>query len=331
MLGSPTRDLRRLPKAHLHVHLSAALKPTLLRQLLHHDDETIPDMQSCDGTFATFLRAMATITNLIRTVDDYARVIHMVARDAAAEGVVWLELSTGLRASRLGLPDEEAMLRVLVEAAAEAERASGVGIGFIVTPSRTRSPEEGIKLAKLAARYVGRGVVSFGLADDEALGPAEPFADAFALARAAGLIRAPHAGEHAGPASVRAALDVLGAQRVQHGVRAIEDPDLVRRLADQHICLDVCPTSNAQLGVVDQLDQHPLPALLAGGVPVSLNADCPAVFGCGLLDEYQLARGLFGLEDSALARIAEASICSSGAPAHLRNKALANIQAWTLS
>jgi adenosine deaminase len=251
-----------------------------------------------------------------------------MAEDAAAEGVVWLEPATTLRAVRLGLPAMESMLEFLLEAARHGERDTGVGIGFMVTANRSHSPEEAVDMARLAAKYRSRGVVSFGLADDETRGPAEQFAEAFRIASDAGLISAPHAGEHAGADSVRAALDSLRARRVQHGVRATEDSQLVKRLADHQICLDVCPTSNVELGVVASLRAHQLPRLLEAGVPVSLNADCPAVFGCGILDEYELARSEFGVDDSTLAKIAGASIRFSGAPDHLRADALARIEAW---
>jgi adenosine deaminase len=319
-------DLRRLPKAHLHLHLSAALRPPLWRDVL--DGEVFPDLEPGDGSFTTFLERMATLNGVLRTPDQYARVIHKMADDAAAEGVVWLEPTASLmRAGRLGL-DMESMLQLVLDAARQAERDTGVGIGFIVTANRTHSPEEAVDMARLAAEYRDRGVVSFGLADDEVRGAAGDFKEAFAIAREAGLISAPHAGEHAGAESVRAALDVLGAQRIQHGIRCIEDSELVKRLASEQICLDVCPTSNVQLAVVRSLAEHPLPRLLEAGVPVSLNADCPAVFGCGILDEYELARTVFGLDDSTLARIAEASVRASGAPEPLRSDALARIQAW---
>jgi adenosine deaminase len=319
-----------LPKAHLHLHLSGALRPTLLRELLDRDG--LPDPEPADGTFETFLRSMAVAAQALRTPDDYARLLHELAEDAAAEGVVWLEPATSLRpalAQQLALPDQEAVLKLLIAMASDAERDTGVGIGFMVAANRTRSPSEAEHLAALASRYAGRGVVSFGLADDERRGPAEQFGQAFAIARSAGLISAPHAGEHGGPESVRAALDVLGAGRVQHGVRAIEDTDLVHRLVDEQICLDVCPTSNAHLKVVPELESHQLPALVEAGVRVSLNADCPTVFGCGLLGEYELSRRVFGFDDRTLATIAETSIRASGAPEALRSAAVANIARWT--
>jgi adenosine deaminase len=124
-------------------------------------------------------------------------------------------------------------------------------------------------------------------------------------------------------------LDALGAQRIQHGVRSVQDPDLVRRLADEGVCLDVCPTSNVQLKVVDSLASHPLPALLDAGVMVSLNADDPLFFGSGVLAEYELARHTFGLDDATLAHIAASSIRASGAPADLKRTALADIKRWS--
>ncbi|MFC8431895.1 hypothetical protein [Streptomyces sp. NPDC057253] len=150
----------------------------------------------------------------------------------------------------------------------------------------------------------------------------EPFAEAFTIARDAGLISAPHAGELAGPASVRSALDALGAQRIAHGIRAVDDPSLLARLAAQGVVLDVCPTSNVALGVVESLSAHPLPKLLHAGVRCTLNADDPLLFGPGLLEEYATARTTLALTDHQLAAIARTSIESSGAPRTLAEKAI---------
>src|SRR5690606_15427442 len=125
----------------------------------------------------------------------------------------------------------------VLDASAAASARTGVAIGWMVCADRTLDPDDAVAQAELAARYAGRGVVSFGLANDEAIGPPEPFASAFALAGEAGLLRTPHAGELAGPESVRGAIDALHADRVQHGVRAIEDPTLVEELAASGICL----------------------------------------------------------------------------------------------
>jgi adenosine deaminase len=323
------RDLQRLPKAHLHLHLEGAMRPDTLAELCQRNGTPQPDPP--DGTFPTFIRLYRAAADALRSPDDYRRLVREVVEDAARDGAVWLEtaewIAPGLP-QRIGLPDAEAMLQMLLDALDAAARANGIQAGLMVSANRTRDPSEAEELARLAARYAGRGVVSFGLADDETRGRPEPYAPAFAIARAAGLISAPHAGEHGGPDSVRGALDALGARRIEHGVRSIEDPSLVQRLVNDDICLDVCPTSNSQLGVVQSVQMHPLPELLRAGVSVSLNADDPLFFGSGVLAEYELSRTSLGLDDSALARIAAASIRHSGAPASVKATAQRGIETW---
>ena len=148
------------------------------------------------------------------------------------------------------------------------------------------------------------------------------------MARDAGLLSCPHAGELDGPASVWRALDALDADRIQHGVRAIEDPALLARLAADEVCLDVCPTSNVCLKVVPSIEEHPLPQLLDAGIRCSLNGDDPLFFGASLLEEYELCRERLGLSDEQLATIARSSIDASGAPAGLKADARAGIDAW---
>jgi len=305
------------------------MRPSTLVDLSERYGAPPPDPP--DGSFATFVRLYRAAAAVLRTPDDYVRLVNEVVQDAAADGVVWLEPAEWLapgQPERLGLADAQAVLDVLLDAGRQASARFGAAVGWMVSSNRTRLPEEAIALARLAERYAGRGVVAFGLADDELKGQPEPFAAAFDIARAAGLIASPHAGEHGGPDSVRGALDALGARRIQHGVRSVEDPELLRRLADSDVCLDVCPTSNVQLRVVESLAVHPLPALLDAGVNVSLNADDPLFFGSGVLAEYELARHTFGLDDKSLAHIAACSIRASGAPPALKSKALADIDAW---
>jgi adenosine deaminase len=325
----PLRDLKALPKAHLHLHLEGGMRPATLLELANHYD--VPVTLEGDGSFGTFIRLYRAAVEVLRTPDDVARLVREVAEDAAAAGATWVEPSewiTLAQATRLGLATEEAVLEVVLDAARRAERDTGVGVGIMVASNRTRPPAEAVALARLAERYAGRGVVSFGLADDELRGAPEPYAEAFAIARGAGLISSPHAGEHGGPHSVIGALEALGAQRIQHGVRSAEDPMLLQRLAAEEITLDVCPTSNVQLKVCADYASHPLPVLLAAGVKVSLNADDPLFFGSGVLEEYELARHTFHLDDNALASIAATSIRASGAPQSLKTTALNEINRW---
>lgn len=220
------------------------------------------------------------------------------------------------------------MTELVLDALDRFGQELGVGVGLMIAGDRMMEPRECEDQARLAVRYADRGVVSFGLASDERGHPPEPFAPAFDICRAEGLISAPHAGELVGPESVAAALSALGADRVQHGVRAIESPELVSELVARGTCLDVCPTSNAALGVYPRVADHPLPRLLAAGVRCSLNADDPLLFGCGLLDEYELCRAEMRLEDSDLAAMAAASLEASGAPADLIAQGLADIGDW---
>jgi adenosine deaminase len=332
--SAPARELAALPKAHLHVHLEGAMRPATLTDLARAAGRPAPPVgNSC--SFPEFLRLYDAATALIRTPDDLRRLVREVVEDAAADGAVWVEphVYPTRYASALvpSLDTEEAVLELVIDEASRTAERLGIGAGILVSALRHADPAEAVRLAELAARYAGSGVVAFGLAADESLFPPEPFAAAFALARDAGLISAPHAGELAGPASVYGALDALGAHRLCHGVRAVEDPALVERLARDEIVLDVCPTSNLLLEVVPSLDEHPLARLLDAGVRCTLNGDDPLLFGPGLLSEFELARGTLGLSDDQLAAMARTSIEASGAPPALVASGVAGVDTWLAS
>jgi adenosine deaminase len=325
------RDLATLPKAHLHLHLEGSMRPATLAGWAASAGVAVPPVGARTG-FPEFLRLYSAAAGLVTTPERLRRLVAEVVDDAAADGAVWVEphLYPTRLAAQLDPPwdTERAVLELVLDEAASAGARCGVGVGIMVAALRHDTPDDALRLARLAARYAGAGVVAFGLAADESLHPPEPFARAFAVARAAGLISAPHAGELAGPASVRGALDALGATRICHGVRALEDPGLVARLADQRVVLDVCPTSNALLGVVDPAAGPALPRLLAAGVRCTLNADDPLLFGPGVLGEYQLARDGLGLTDQRLAGIAGTSLEASGAPSALVTDSLAGVRSW---
>jgi adenosine deaminase len=321
------RDLARLPKAHLHVHLEGAMRPSTLADLSAAAGVAVPTVRGY-ASFSEFGLQYRAASALITTEDDLRRVVREVVDDAADDGALWVEphFYPPRYVGQLGSSDE--VLQIAIDEGQRAAAARGIGCGIMVSALREFDPAEAVELAKLAARHAGAGVVSFGLAADEALYPPEPFAEAFAVARDAGLISAPHAGELAGPASVYGALDALGAQRICHGIRAIEDPALVDRLATDEIVLDVCPTSNVMLAVVPSFDEHPLVRLLDAGVRCTLNGDDPLLFGPGLLGEYELARTTLGLSDERLAQLARWSLAGSGAPAELVTDGVARIEEW---
>jgi adenosine deaminase len=221
------------------------------------------------------------------------------------------------------------VLEILIDASRAATERTGVEMGWMVAADRTVDPADAVEQARIAVRHTGRGgVVAFGLANDELLGPPGAFKEAFDVARDAGLLSTPHAGELDGPHSVIAAIELLGADRIQHGVRAVERDGLLRRLAEQEICLDVCPTSNVLLGVVPSLAEHPLPQLLEAGVRVSINADDPLLFGPGLLEEYERCQRTFGWDALTMARLAASSIECSGACPNTKAEALNAIDEW---
>ena len=321
------RDLAALPKAHLHVHLEGAMRPGTLQELAERYDIPVPAIRGF-GNFTAFSAMYRAACQVLHTPADLRRLVFEVVEDAALAGAVWVEPSFYAPNHRARIGSDAEIVAIVLDAAAVAGEEHDIGVGIMLAADRTVDPSDAVAQARLAIAARDHGVVAFGLANDEALAPPEPFAEAFAIARSGGLLSTPHAGELAGPESVLGALDALGADRIQHGVRAIEDPALVERLAASSVCLDVCPTSNVLLSVVPSLAEHPLPQLLDAGIACSLNADDPLLFGPGLLEEYEVARKELRLDDRMLATIARSSIEASGAPASVKASAMPAIDAW---
>lgn len=311
-----------LPKAHLHVHLEAAMRESTLRQWCAEDGIAVPPLVSFPD-FTRFLDAYGVLIDLLHTPARVTRLLDEVVSDAAAQGVVALEFASIPEKSAAFATAEEA-LEFVLPAAAEAGRRHGVWTGAIVSIDRGAGPDHAIGAARLAARFADSGVVAVGLVADERGNPVAAAAEAFAIARDAGLGVVPHAGELAGPEEVRAALE-LGVDRIQHGVRAVEDPRVLELLAERGTCLDVCPTSNVILGVAPSLEEHPLPRLLEAGVRCSIGADDPLLFGVDVVDEYVNAQERMGIDEARLVGCARASIESSFAPEPLKREALARL------
>lgn len=320
-------DLAALPKAHLHLHLEGAMRQSTLAELGARRPTVVPVVGSY-GSFSDFASTYVAACDVLQTEADMRRLVSEVVEDAARDGAVWVEPAIYIPRHHQRLGAEQLVIEIVLDELHQAARARGIGAGLMVTADRTLDPSDALRQARLAVSYRDHGVVSFGLANDETAAPPEPFAEAFAVARAAGLLSVPHAGELCGPESVAAALDALGADRIEHGVRSVEDPELVSRLVDSGVCLDVCPTSNLLLSVVPSIEAHPLPVLLDAGVRCSLNADDPLLFGPGLLDEYELCRARLQLSDEALAGVARSSIEASGAPADRKAAGVAGVEGW---
>ena len=333
-----SRPLTTLPKAHLHLHFTAAMRHSTLVELARGRGIRLPPALTQDwpprlsGTdergWFRFQRLYDTARSVLRTPGDVRRLLTETAEDERAEGSHWLEIQIDPSGFATRFGGITAMLELVLDAAAAAAEATGVGIGVIVAANRTKHPLEARTLARLAAQYAGRGVIGFGLSDDERRGPAHDFAAAFRIAERAGLLLVPHGGELAGPASVAACLDYLHADRVGHGIRAAEDPALVKRLAVEGVACEVCPSSNVALGIAATPAQVPLRRLFEAGVPIALGADDPLLFGPRLAAQYEIARHAHGFTDAELADLARASVLSSVAPAPVRGRMLAGIDAW---
>lgn len=321
------RDLAALPKAHLHIHLEGAMRPATLEEFAAERGRNVPPVRGFDG-FASFAGMYLAACDLLDTEARLRRVVAEVVEDAAADGVVWIEPAFYAPRYAGVFGSARAAAEIVVDELMAAGRRLGVGAGLVVAADRTVDPSEAVEQAEMAAALAPLGVIGFGLANDETHWPAEPFGPAFRIARAAGLLSVPHGGELRGAESVAACLDSCGAHRVMHGVRAVEDHELLKRIADTGVCLDVCPTSNVALSVVARLEDHPLPQLIDAGVMCSLNADDPLLFGPGIREEYELCRERLGFDDAVLAQIATWSLEASAAPMDFIDRHVAAVDAW---
>jgi adenosine deaminase len=332
------RPVAALPKAHLHLHFTGSMRHGTLVELaaLHglHLPEALtedwpPQLSASDerGWFR-FQRLYDIARSVVRTESDVRRLLLEAAEDERAEGSRWLELQIDPSGYATRFGGLTPTLELVLSAAAAAQNATGVGIGIIVAANRTKHPLEARTLARLAAAYAGQGVTGFGLSSDERRGIVEEFAPAFRIAAKAGLRAVPHGGELAGPASVRACLDALHAERIGHGVTAAGDPALLARIAAEGVTLEVCPASNVALGVAASPEQVPLRPLLRAGIQVALGADDPLLFGSRLTAQYELARRAHGLDDAQLAELARMSIGGSDAPEDVRRHVLTGIDDW---
>jgi len=333
-----TRDLSLLPKAHLHLHFTGSMRHETLLELAARDGISLPDqlvhewpprLSAADekGWFR-FQRLYDVARSVLRTEADVRRLVLEAAEDDVRDGGRWLEIQVDPSGYAARFGGITAFTDLVLDAVASASRATGLGMAVVVAANRTRHPLDARTLARLAAQYAGRGVVGFGLSNDERRGSTSEFAPAFAIAERAGLALVPHGGELLGPASIRTCLDTLHADRLGHGVRSAEDPALLDRIAEAGVVLEVCPTSNVSLGVYSDLTSVPLPTLLAAGATVALGADDPLLFGSRLEGQYATMRAAHDLSDEQLAELARMSIRGSRAPDSVKDELLLDVDRW---
>jgi adenosine deaminase len=335
------RDVRRLPKAHLHLHFTGSMRPATLLELAARHGISLPEaltsgrpprLRATDekGWFR-FQRLYDIARSCVRDESDMRRIVHEAVEDDAGDGSGWLELQVDPTSYAVHLGGITPTLEIIQDAARNASAATGVGITLIVAASRMRHPLDARTLARLAARHAGDGigdVVGFGLSNDERRGDTGEFAPAFRIARRAGLASVPHSGELLGPEHVRTTLDSLAPDRIGHGVRSVEDRSVLDDVVGRGITLEVCPGSNVALGVYADQAGVPLRALRDAGARLALGADDPLLFGSRLADQYRFAREVHGFGDAELAELARDSVRGSRAPDAVRRDLLSRIDTW---
>jgi aminodeoxyfutalosine deaminase len=320
------------PKIELHVHLEGTVRPETLLEIAKRNAYALP-ADTVEGLselydfrdFAQFLDIFELTAGALTRTEDFRQVVVDYAGEAASHGAVYIEgiFSPGLWR---GLDPDE-VFSGYCDGAQEASELYGVEVRLTPDIPRVYSLDEAETTARYSVKYRDRGVVGIGLGGPEKGHPPEPFERAFAIAREGGLASVPHAGEVVGPESVRGALDALGADRLRHGIRAQEDPGLLREIAGRRIVLDVCPISNLRTGAVRSLGDHPLPRLVAAGALCSISTDDPAMFGTDLSKDYEAACS-FGLAPRTFYDAGvEGALCDDRTKAKLR--AAAESFDWT--
>ncbi|MCU0245036.1 MAG: adenosine deaminase [Bryobacter sp.] len=291
------------PVAELHVHLEGSLEPATLIAI----DPALTAEEIAGryrfANFTEFLRAYKWVVRKLNAPEHYALAARALFTRLAAQGVVHAEVSLSVGVILWKQQDVAAVYDAL-----RAESAAApLRVGWIFDAVRQFGAKEAMRVAELAAERAGDGVAGFGIGGDEAGWPASELQPVFDFARRRGLHLVPHAGETTNARNVWDALR-WGAERVGHGIRAVQDPDLLRHLARERIPLEICLSSNAATGAVASLEEHPLRRLLDAGVVVTLNTDDPAMFRTTLPREYELAREVLGLTEEELDHIAAASL-----------------------
>lgn len=314
------------------------MRHTTLQELAKRDGIVLPDalvedwppqLSAADekGWFR-FQRLYDVARSVLRTEDDVRRLVIEAAEDDVVDGGRWLEIQVDPSGYGPRFGGITAFTDLVLDCVRDASERTGLGMAVVIAANRTRHPLDARTLARLAGQYAGRGVVGFGLSNDERRGRTSEFTSAFRIAERAGLLLAPHGGELRGPDHIRVCLDELNAGRLGHGVRAAEDPELLDRIVQRGVALEVCPVSNVALGVYSDLTSVPLPQLLAAGATVALGADDPLLFGSRLASQYATMRAAHSLSDEQLAELARMSVRASCAPDDVKSALLADVDVW---
>jgi adenosine deaminase len=319
--------IQAMPKVELHVHMEGSIRPETLLMLAERNGVELPvqDLDSLQSWYAFrdfghFLVIYKTIGKCLKTADDIELIARQFLKGQAEQNIRHSEVTytaySQYQANRISFEDQLAAINRARDWAADE---LGVAMTLTVDISRELPAEDGMITADWAISGMGRGVTALGLGGPEIGNPPEKFMAAFERAYEAGLPALPHAGETGGPESIRGALDVLHAVRIGHGVRCLEDADLVEELRERQIPLEVCPTSNICLKVFPAIEAHPLQKLIAEGLCITVNSDDPPMFSTTLTDEYMLLDRVFGMELGMIDQLALNAVRASLIPEGQKN------------
>ena len=329
----PLARLRALPKAEIHVHLEGCFEPSLLESWAQQAGVPMPRPRERLLQFAglaDFLQFLDWACGLASTRERLAQLAYGFSQRLAASGAGYADVIV----NPTHWPAWHGRLADMVDAFDAGFRAAQQDglppVGLCISLLRTQTADQATELVETLLAMRHPRVVALSIDGNEAAAgrTGARFAQAFRRAGAAGLRRTVHAGESSGPEGVRDAIEQLGAERIDHGIRAIEDPELVALLAERQIALGICPTSNLALGVVRSIAEHPVEALRRAGVAVSINTDDPALLGASLEGEYALCSSAFGWSDETIRALARTSIDASFANADVKAQLRAALARW---
>jgi aminodeoxyfutalosine deaminase len=314
-----------LPKAELHLHLEGSIQPATVcaltaRHGVHLNEDEVRRRYAYRD-FPEFIEAFKWVTSFLREPEDYALIVRDLAEHLLTQRVVYTEVTLSVGVMLLRKQQPEANFEALLRATEPFERG-GLRIRWVFDAARQFGADAAMEVVRSAERCGSKAIVAFGIGGDELSVPTEAFRAVYDRAREIGLYRLMHAGEVGSPEKIREAIELLGAERIGHGIAAINDPDLMDLLAERQIPLEICPGSNIKTGALAlqlgrnaaTIEDHPLPAFLRHGIPVVLSTDDPAMFHTTLQTEYENAARM-GLHEDELARIVEMGFRHAFSPA----------------
>jgi aminodeoxyfutalosine deaminase len=310
-------DFLALPQAELHVHLEGSLQPETVCALAakYGVPASTQDVlqRYAYRDFFEFIETFKWVSSLLRGPEDFALAVHDLGEQLLVQNVVYAEITLSVGVMLLRHQSAEKNFEAIV-AAAESLHRRGLQLNFVFDAARQFGAEAAMKVVEAAERCASKSIVAFGIGGDELSIPAKEFQPVYEKAGAIGLHKLMHAGEIGAPEEIRQAIELLGAERIGHGIAAIRDPSLMDLLAGRRIALEICPQSNIRTGALAkqlglpsaQIEQHSLPQLFRHGIPVVLSTDDPAMFHTNLRCEYENAHRM-GLQEAELKRLAKMS------------------------